>query len=102
MSEILYWSAAAIASAIAKREISCRQAVDVFLVRIDEVNPAINAVVQLAATRAKGEANHLDKLAGKGELVGPLYGVSITVKDAIDTSGIVATGGTRGSRDVGP
>ena len=102
MSEILYWSAATIANAIAKREISCRQAVDAFLDRIDEVNPAINAVVRLAATRAKGEANHLDKLAGKGELVGPLHGVPITLKDSIDTAGIVSTGGTMGRRDFVP
>ena len=102
MSELIYWPANRIAEAIRDREISAREAVDACLARIEQVNPAINAVVQTVPERACAEADQLDQEAARGEFRGPLHGVPITLKDSIDTEGIVSTGGTLGRKDFIP
>ena len=70
--------------------------------RIDEVNPKLNAVVQLASERAMDEARAADAALARGESLGPLHGVPITIKDSHDTEGIVSTGGTMGRKDFVP
>ena len=70
--------------------------------RIDEVNPKLNAVVQLASERAMDEARAADAALARGESLGPLHGVPITIKDSHDTKGIVSTGGTMGRKDFVP
>ena len=102
MSELIYWSACRIAEEIRAGRVSAREAVDACLARIEAVNPAINAVVQLVAGRAREEADALDRLAARGQFRGPLHGVPITIKDSLDTEGIVSTGGTLGRREFIP
>jgi amidase len=102
MNDAIYWSAARLAHSLRARELSSREIVDACLARIDEVNPRINAVVQLVADRARAEADELDRLALSGQFRGPLHGVPITIKDSLDTEGIVSTGGTLGRREFVP
>jgi amidase len=102
MLDIHYWSACRMARAISAGELSSRDAVEACLERIEAVNPAINAVVQLVAGRARAEADERDREAADGLFRGPLHGVPFTVKDSFDTEGIVSTGGTLGRRDFVP
>ena len=59
-------------------------------------------MVQLAAQRAQTEAQAADAQLARGEARGPLHGVPITIKDSLDTAGIVSTGGTTGRREFIP
>lgn len=102
MKEAVYWSAVEIARALRARELSAGEMVDACLARIDEVNPRINAVVQIASETARAQADELDKLAARGEFRGPLHGLPITIKDSLDTAGIISTGGTLGRRQFVP
>jgi len=102
MNDAIYWSASALARALRAGELSSREVVDACLARIDVVNPSVNAVVQLVPERARSEADALDKLAASGHFKGPLHGVPITLKDSLDTAGIISTGGTLGRRDYVP
>jgi amidase len=95
-------SATAIAAAIRARSLSSREAVDASLARIARVNPALNAVVALDAERACAAANLADAATARGDAVGPLHGVPITVKDSFDTAGLVTTWGTPGRRTFVP
>jgi len=90
------------ARAINTGELGSREAVEACLERIDAVNPAINAVVQLVAERALDEADERDREAVAGRFRGPLHGVPFTVKDSLDTEGIISTGGTLGRSDFVP
>jgi amidase len=45
---------------------------------IEQINPKINAVVQMDMARAKA----VDEATAKGESWGPLHGLPMTVKDA--------------------
>lgn len=102
MTDAIYWSASRIAQAIRGAQLSSRQMVEACLDRIEQVNPEINAVVQLVGERALGEADALDRLAAHEQFRGPLHGVPITIKDSLDTEGIVTTGGTLGRKDFIP
>ena len=102
MEDITFRSAKSIAQAIRDQSVSVSEVVEAHLRRIEEVNPVINAVVQLAAERARAEARELDDALARGESRGPLHGVPVTIKDSFDTEGIVSTGGTLGRADYVP
>lgn len=99
MQEIIHHSARRLAELIRTKQLSALEVVDAFLKRIEEINPKLNAAVQVQASGARAEARRLDHSLAKGELKGPLHGVPITVKDAFETQGIISTGGTLGRKD---
>lgn len=96
MLEWVYQSAAAMAAAIRQKEISAYELGRACLGRIEEVNPRLNAVVQVSAERALEEAREADQALARGDVIGALHGVPFTLKDAIETRGVVCTGGTEG------
>ena len=102
MADIIYQSAKSIAQAIQDREVSAVEVVQAHLDRIEEVNDRLNAVVKLCAERALEEARDADAALERGESKGPLHGVPMTLKDSLDTEGVVTTGGTLGRRTFVP
>jgi amidase len=96
MTDWIYQSATAMAAAIRKKQLSAHELVRACLGRIEEVNPRLNAVVQLATGQALKDAHRADQVLARGDLIGPLHGVPFTLKDAIETSGVICTGGTEG------
>ena len=76
MEGLIYSSAKSIAAAIREKKVSCKEALEAHLRRIDEVNPRLNAVVQLARDRAQTEAAEADRALARGEIKGPLHGVA--------------------------
>ena len=92
----LFMSATKLAGLIRSKQISSVEAVQNFVDRIHAVNPLINAVVTPCFERAFAEAKAADAMLAKGESMGPLHGVPMTIKDSIDTAGVVTTGGTQG------
>jgi amidase len=94
-------SATWLAAAIAARRVSSLEVVDACLARIEAVNPRINAVVRLAPD-AREQARAADADLARGRRRGPLHGVPHTLKDSLDTAGLVTTAGTVGWRDRVP
>jgi amidase len=86
-------SASDLAAAIRARDISSRELLELYLDRVDRLNPPINAVVTLDADRARAAADAADAALDRGDDVGPLHGLPVTIKDAIETEGIRSTGG---------
>ena len=95
-------SAGAIARAIRAKQISAREAVAACLARIECVNPSLNAVVALRADEALRDAEAADAALARGDAVGPLHGVPVTIKDSFDTAGLVTTWGTPGRKGFVP
>jgi amidase len=89
---MLFQSASAAAELVRRGEVSSRELTEVLLARIDAVNPAINAVVELRAEAAVQEAAAADKAIADGE-IGPLLGVPMTVKEALNVAGLHTTWG---------
>ena len=96
MDEVIYASAASLAKATRDKSVSATEVVEAHLRRIEEVNPKLNAIVQLADERALAEARAADEALAKGNVQGPLHGVPMTIKDSLDTAGVITTGGTKG------
>ncbi|MEU6756071.1 amidase family protein [Streptomyces sp. NPDC046685] len=88
-------SARAQLSALRRREISARALLEKVLEHHAKVNPGINAVVTLDAAGARAAADQADRhLAQTGRPLGPLHGLPITVKDALETKGMRTTSGS--------
>ena len=102
MTEIIYESAGSIARQIREKRVSAVEVVEAHLRRIDEVNDSLNAVVQRVDERALKEAREADDALARGELKGPLHGVPMTLKDSLDTEGVISTGGTKGRESFVP
>ena len=64
------------------------------LARIEAANPALNAVVSVDAERARAAAGAADEAVARGESIGPLHGVPVTLKDAYEVAGWTSTGGS--------
>lgn len=85
-----------VASAIRSRAVSSREVVEACLRRIESVNPKTNAIVVLRAEEALAAARRADQSLRSTKTPGPLHGVPFTIKDSIDTEGVVTTAGTIG------
>jgi len=77
-----------LADLIARKELSPVEVVEAHLDRISEVNPKLNAIVTVA-DGARTAARQAEAAIMSGEKVGPLHGVPFTVKDVIDTAGVL-------------
>ena len=86
-------SAAEIADAVRSGRLSAAEVVQAHLKRIAEVNPAVNAVTVVLAEQALEAAAGIDAQIARGEQVGPLAGVPISVKENIDCVGSATTSG---------
>jgi amidase len=102
MDKLIYASAAELARAIRAKEVSSEEVVDAYLQRIEEVNSKLNAVVQLTADAARAQAREADAALARRHIKGPLHGVPITMKDNIETAGVICTGGTKGRASFVP
>src|SRR4029453_15949681 len=87
------WGAAEIARRIARREVSAGQVVGAHVARIEEVDGRLNAVIMPRLDEAVAEAQAADERQARGEPLGPLHGVPITVKACFATAGQTATVG---------
>jgi amidase len=98
MSELFYTSATRLAGMIRSGDVSSAEVVEAHIERIEAVNPTVNAVAQLLASAAQTAAKKADKAKSNGDVLGPLHGVPVTVKDAIQIGGVISTGGTLGRK----
>jgi Asp-tRNA(Asn)/Glu-tRNA(Gln) amidotransferase A subunit family amidase len=94
-SEITSLSASQIAKLVRTRKLSPVEVVKAHLARIEQVNPTINAFVQIEADHALGHASKAEAAVMRGEQLGPLYGVPISIKSSIDVAGMRCEAGTK-------
>ncbi len=101
-TELIFMSATKLAERLRAREISAVEAVEAFIERQLTVNDMLNAVVMNSYARARAEAKALDARAARGDFAGPLHGVPMTIKDSLDTEGVITTGATYGRQQYIP
>jgi len=94
------WDAVDLAEAIRTRDISAGEAVTACLDRLAAVNPRINAVVETLADEALAGAAAADEAVRRGDRLGPLHGVPVTIKINTDQRGCATTNGVVAYRDV--
>jgi len=74
--------------------VSAAEVLDAHLVRIDEVNPVLNAIVTETRELAASMAAEADRRQAAGEQLGLLHGLPIAHKDLADTAGVLTTRGS--------
>lgn len=94
--------AADLASAIRSGEVSSRDALESLLARIADVNPAVLAISAVLADEARAAAGAADAAVAKGQPLGPLHGVPISVKVNVDVAGSPTTSGMTAFADDRP
>ena len=90
---IVEMDATRIAELIADRELSPVEVMQAHLDRIAAVNPKVNAIVTMAGG-AMDAAKKAEAAVKSGARLGPLHGVPFTVKDGIDTAGVLTQRGS--------
>jgi amidase len=93
MNDVLFRSAADRADALRRKEISSGELTELLFARIDAVNPRLNAVIDQRREAARAEAAAADAATARGEAVGPLHGVPVTIKESFDVAGMHTTWG---------
>jgi aspartyl-tRNA(Asn)/glutamyl-tRNA(Gln) amidotransferase subunit A len=84
-----------LAALIRTKQLSSREVVQAHLDRNSDVNPKINAIVTLMANAALKGADAADKAVSSGADLGPLHGVPFSIKDALDTAGVLTQRGSK-------
>ena len=96
MDKFLSFSGTRQAEMIREGSVSSRELIEAHLARIDEVNPVLNAVVEILRESALREAEAVDRRRAAGEPMRPLEGVPFSVKDSIEVEGTACSAGTLG------
>jgi amidase len=93
VTELHQLTATELAAAIAHGDVSSREALTHFVERVDRLDGPLNIVVTRDLDAAFAAADAADEATSRGESVGPLHGVPITVKDSFSTAGLRTTSG---------
>ena len=94
MTDLHWCSATDLAAAIRGREVSASEALEHFIARIEALDGPINSVVHWDTDRARQAARDADAAVTRGDALGSLHGVPITIKDSFQTEGCVTTSGS--------
>ncbi|MBT3426033.1 MAG: amidase [Gammaproteobacteria bacterium] len=93
MSEFAFKSAVELASAIAAKQVSSLELTDMYISRVESIDPEINSVVVKDFERGRQAARAADAAVAEGKPLGPLHGVPMTIKEAYDIEGLPTTWG---------
>ena len=95
MRELNFLSAVSMAEQIRRKRLSPVELVESHLTRIEELNPRLNAFVQVDAEAARRQARVAEEAAGNGEKLGPLHGVPLSIKSSIEVAGLRCESGSK-------
>ncbi|MGW4379699.1 Asp-tRNA(Asn)/Glu-tRNA(Gln) amidotransferase subunit GatA [Kitasatospora sp. NPDC004531] len=95
MTDLIKYTAAETASAIAKGEVSAVEVAQAHLDRINAVDKKVNAFLHVDSEGALAAARTVDEKRAKGEQLSPLAGVPLALKDVFTTKGIPTTCGSK-------
>ena len=90
------------AKAIRDGKITSLELTEHIIRRIERHNPALNAIVTFTKTEALAQAKAADEALARDEVLGPLHGVPITIKDCFEVAGVRTTAGAKRLSDHVP
>ena len=98
-TDLSFASATELSRLIAAREASVVELIELFYRRIDELNPRLNAYLALCTDQALDQARAAQEAVQRGDELGPLHGIPISIKDLELTQGVTTTMGSRVFRE---
>lgn len=94
-TDVCRMPAVALAAAIRARTLSPVEVIDAVLARIERTNSVLNAYCTVTPEAARMAARNAEAAVTRGDTLGPLHGVPVSIKDLVVTKGVRTTWGSR-------
>jgi len=94
-TDLCYMPASDLAAAVRMKQVSPVEVVNAILSRIEQVNPRLNAFCLVTADAARQAAQAAEQAVMRGEALGPLHGVPVSIKDLVITKGVRTMRGSK-------
>jgi fatty acid amide hydrolase len=85
--------------ALEAKRLSAREVVAALIARRESVDLRVSALVHRFDSEALRRAEQIDEARARGEHLGPLAGIPITIKESVSTEGLASTLGVRARAD---
>jgi len=95
MAELTFLSAVTLAQRIREKQISSLEVVASYLERINQLHPKLNAFVEVDAEGALRQARSADEAVSRGEQLGSLHGIPLSIKSSIEVEGLRSEAGSK-------
>ena len=95
MRELNFLSAVSIAEKIRRRQLSPVEVIESHLSRIEKLDAKLNAFVQLDGESARRQARIAEAAVNRGERLGPLHGIPLSIKSSIEVTGLRCESGSK-------
>lgn len=95
MSELTFLSALSMAEQVRQKKLSPVELVEAHLTRIAELNPKLNAFVQVDVEGARRQARAAEAAVRNGANLGALHGVPLSIKSSVAVAGLRWEAGTK-------
>ncbi|MGH9792400.1 MAG: amidase [Candidatus Acidiferrales bacterium] len=93
--EAVFLPAVEMAERVARRALSAVELAQTHLQRIEQLQPKLNAFVHVDAEGALAAARAADEAVARGDSLGPLHGVPLSIKSSVDVAGWPCEVGSR-------
>ena len=93
--ELCYLPALELGEAIRAKKVSPVEVVDAVLARIERLNPMLNAFCTVTAAAACAAAKEAEAAVMRGDALGTLHGIPVSIKDLVATKGVRTTHGSK-------
>ena len=96
---LAFASASELRSLIATKKVSPVELTELYFERIDRLDGSLNSYLTLTRDEARETAHEAEQAVVRGDELGPLHGLPISIKDLEMTKGIRTTGGSLAFKD---
>lgn len=93
--ELCYMPALELGEAVRAKKVSPVEVVDAVLARIERLNPTLNAYCTVTAAAARAAAKEAEAVVIRGDALGTLHGIPVSIKDLVATKGVRTTHGSK-------
>jgi len=95
MSELTFLSAVNMAEQVREKKISPVELAEAHLAKVARLNPKLNAFVHVDVQQVRSNARDAEARVMRGEALGPLHGVPLSIKSSLNVAGLRCEAGTR-------
>jgi aspartyl-tRNA(Asn)/glutamyl-tRNA(Gln) amidotransferase subunit A len=101
-SDLTWLTLNEVSQLVQKRTVSPVELTEACLVRIEQLNPQLNAFITVTADSAMEDARKAEEEISRGAWRGPLHGIPIALKDLVETAGVKTTAASAVLKDYIP
>ena len=101
-ADLAFTPATELLNLISNGGVSSTELTELYLGRIEKLDPQLNAYVTVTPELALEQAANADEATARGESLGPLHGLPVSLKDLQMTKGVRTTGGSLAYKDRVP